>query len=73
MPRYAVHRNRDGLRLEQRDGLGWDAAIARAAVLARVAPRTIKRRIIGGPIIDGAYEVSGVETGSDGVWIEQER
>jgi hypothetical protein len=68
---YIVHRNRDGGRFGEREFPTLDDAATYAAGLARVSKRTIKRRIAERPFSSGVCEVSGRETGRDGVWIEE--
>ena len=63
---YQVHRNRDGSRFGVADFADLDEAIAHAAKLCGVTIRTMKRRYKASP----SGEVSGRETGRDGVWIE---
>lgn len=72
MTTYTVYRNRDGGNFDERSGLTERAAIDHAAELARVTPRTIRRRMRDGVFSGGCMQVGGREIGDDGVWIEME-
>jgi len=68
---YIVHRNRDGGRFREREFGDFDAALAYAAELCGVSLRTMRGRAKDRVFSGGTMELSGRETGRDGVWIEE--